>query len=140
MPPPPNILIVEDEPILADNIKELLGDSVPNIRVVANGESAVEMLKSFSPDAVVMDYLLPGMNGVETYAQMSRNSPTKIDCVIITAELEERVRGVATDHGIRSVLTKPFSFAELLDRLEPEPGKAANDPPSTADDLPSGLA
>jgi DNA-binding response OmpR family regulator len=138
MPPPPNILIVADEPLFAKNIKDLLDGCAPDVRVVPNGESAVELLGSFSPDAVVMDYRLPGMNGVETYTQMARQSPTRIDCVIITAECDEKLREVVSDHGIRSVLTKPFSFAELLYRLEPEHAAA----PSEEDDnaVWSGLA
>lgn len=119
MPPPPNILIVEDERVLAENIREFLGRRVPNVRLVADGEHAVEMLDSFTPDAIVMDYRLPGMNGLDTYSEMLRRNPKKIDCVMITGDPAEDLAQSASDRGIRHVLSKPFSFAELLESLEP---------------------
>ena len=119
MPPPPNILIVEDERILADNIKQFLDRRAPNVRLVSDGEHALEMLDSFTPDAIVMDYRLPGMNGLDTYTEMLRRNPKKIDCVMITGDSEAGLDQSAIDRGIRSVLCKPFSFAELLESLEP---------------------
>lgn len=126
MPPPPNILIVEDEQILAENIKEFLGRRVPNVRLVSDGEGAVKILDTFTPDAVVMDYRLPGMNGLDTYTEMLRRHAKKIDCVMITGDPTESLSQSASDRGIRSVLSKPFSFAELLESLEP-PAPEASD-------------
>jgi DNA-binding response OmpR family regulator len=114
--PPPNILIVEDEPILAQNIKAFLEPRVPNVRVVGDGEQALEILASFTPNAVVMDYRLPGMNGLDTYSEMIRRD-SRIECVMITGDPEEGLRQCAIAIGIRSVLAKPFSFSELLKRL-----------------------
>ena len=121
MPPPPRILIVEDEQVLAENIKQYLGARVLDVRMVSDGEHAVEMLDSFSPDAVVMDYRLPGMNGLDTYTEMSRRQTKKIDCVMITGDPTDSLSQSANDRGIRSILSKPFSFADLLERLEPPP-------------------
>ena len=119
MPPPPNILIVEDEKILADNIKQYLDRCVPNVRIVADGEHAVTMLETFVPDAIVMDYRLPGMDGLDTYTAMTRRCMKHIDCVMISGDPTENLNQSASDRGIRSVLPKPFSFADLLRHLEP---------------------
>ena len=119
MPPPPNILIVEDEKILADNIKQYLDRCVPNVRVVADGEHAVTLLETFVPDAIVMDYRLPGMDGLDTYTAMTRQCRKQIDCVMISGDATESLSQSASDRGIRSVLPKPFSFADLLRHLEP---------------------
>jgi len=128
MPPPPNILIVEDERILAENIKEFLGRRVPNVRLVSSGEGAVEMLEHFSPDAVLMDYHLPGMNGLDTYNAMQQRNPKKIECIMMTGDPADDLPQTAISRGVRSVLAKPFSFAELLESLEfplPEPIREA---------------
>jgi DNA-binding response OmpR family regulator len=114
--PPPNILIVEDEHILAENIKAFLDARVPNVRIVGNGERALEILETFKPDAVVMDYRLPGMNGLDTYSEMVRRD-SRIECVMITGDPEEGLQQSAIDRGIHSVLSKPFSFSELFKRL-----------------------
>jgi len=116
--PPLRILIVEDEQILAENIEAYLSRVVPDVRRVADGEQAVELLDSFVPDAIVMDYQLPGMNGLDTYSEMIRRNDRAIDCVMITGNPNESLSQCADDRGIRSVLTKPFSFAELLERLD----------------------
>ena len=119
MPPPPNILIVEDEKILAENIKKYLDRCVPNVRVVGDGEHAVTLLETFVPDAIVMDYRLPGMDGLDTYTAMTRQCRKQIDCVMISGDPTESLSQSASDRGIRSVLPKPFSFADLLRHLEP---------------------
>ena len=119
MPPPPNILIVEDEKTLADNIKKYLDRRVPNVRVVGDGEHAVTLLETFVPDAIVMDYRLPGMDGLDTYTAMTRQCRKQIDCVMISGDATESLSQSASDRGIRSVLPKPFSFADLLRHLEP---------------------
>ena len=124
MPPPPRILIVEDEPVLAENLKTYLSRSAPDVRTAADGEHAVEMLDSFEPDALVMDFGLPGMNGVQTYSEIVRRYTRKIDCVMITGDPSDGLTESALNSGIRSVLCKPFSFAELLRRLEPPTGEA----------------
>ena len=119
MPPPPNILIVEDEKTLADNIKKYLDRRVPNVRVVGDGEHAVTLLETFVPDAIVMDYRLPGMDGLDTYTAMTRQCRKQIDCVMISGDATESLSQSASDRGIRSVLPKPFSFSDLLRHLEP---------------------
>ncbi len=119
MPPPPRILIVEDEQVLAENLKEYLSRRVADVRTVVDGEHAVEMLDSFMPDALVMDFGLPGMDGLKTYSEMVRRHTRKIDCVMITGNPSEELTRSAMDSGIRTILCKPFSFAELLQRLEP---------------------
>ena len=111
----------------AENIKTFLDRSVPNVRVVSDGEHAVELLKTFTPDAIVMDYRLPGMNGLDTYTEMSHGTLKKMDCVMITGDATEALSQSASERGIRSVLTKPFSFAQLLDRLEPPLPAAADE-------------
>lgn len=118
MPPPPNILIVEDEKILADNLKQYLDRHVKDVRIAADGEHAVTLLDTFVPDAIVMDYRLPGMNGLDTYTTMLGRGMKRNICVMISGDASDSLSQRASDRGIRSLLPKPFSFAELLEHLE----------------------
>ena len=114
MPPPPRILIVEDEQVLAENLKAYLDRHVPDVRIVPDSERAIEMLKTFTPDAILVEHELPGKNGLDTYSEMMDGQRNKIDCVMISSGSTEDLDQNASDRGIRSVLPKPFSFTELM--------------------------
>ncbi len=113
MSPTTKILIVEDENILAENLKSFLNRSSPNVRIAADAISAVEILQDFTPDVVLLDYGLPGMDGLQAYARVLRRRAPQASCVMITGQLTESVARTSNEYGIRYVLRKPFSFAEL---------------------------
>lgn len=117
MPPPARILIVEDEEILARNLQRFLARTSQDVRVALNAEQAMEMLASFTPDIVVLDFALPGTDGLQTYAGIVRGTAPRYGCVMITGHFTEEVARAAGEHGIGHILCKPFSFAELLDRI-----------------------
>jgi CheY-like chemotaxis protein len=97
------------------------------VLTAANGEQAVQMSSSFEADALVMDYGLPGMDGLRTYAEIVRRCGRQIDCVMITGDAAEGLAQHAIDQGVRHVLGKPFSFSELLRLLQYRAGAAAED-------------
>ena len=113
MSPPSRILIVEDQEVLGENLKNYLGRSASDVRLAPDAEHALEILESFRPDVVVLDYGLPGMNGVETYDEIIRRSAHQLGCVMITGFPRERVAPSANERGIRHVLSKPFGLSEL---------------------------
>lgn len=113
MLPPSRILIVEDEEILADNLRSFLGRRTPDVRVAFDAGSALEILQSFSPDLVVLDYALPGIDGLRTYREIVRVSPRTPGCVMISAYWTALMIESARRQGICQVLCKPFSFTEL---------------------------
>ncbi len=122
---PTRILIVDDERILAKNLKTYLSRLALDVRTAGNGEEAIEMLDTFTPDALVLDYGLPGINGLQTYAEMVRRGARSIDCVMITGNANEELALDAHAKGIRHLVCKPFSFSELQRLLElPAPGAA----------------
>lgn len=126
---PMRILIVDDEHILAGNLKAYLSRSASDVRIAGNGEEAIEMLDTFTPDALILDYALPGINGLQTYVEMVRRRAGRIDCVLITGNATEELALDAHDTGIRHLICKPFSFLELQRLLEvPGPGRL-DDPP-----------
>ena len=132
MLPTTKIFIVEDEAILAENLKSFLSRRSPNVRIASNAITAIEAMQDFTPDLVLLDYGLPGMDGLQTYARILHRRAPQASCVMITGQLTESVARRSYDYGIRHVLHKPFSFAELEDMIEqslddgPEPESNAN--------------
>ena len=113
MSPTTKILIVEDEDILAENLKSFLNRSSPNVRIAGDAHAASKMLKDFTPDLVLLDYGLPGLDGLQTYAKILQRQAPKASCVMMTGQLTESIARRSSDFGINHVLRKPFSFAEL---------------------------
>ena len=118
MPFASRILVVEDEGPLASNLRTFLARHAADVRVAADGEQALAMLRSFQPDVAVIDYGLPDMNGLQTYSEMVRSLNEPLGCVMITGYPVEDLARVAKAHGVRHVLSKPFQLAELGEAVE----------------------
>jgi two-component system OmpR family response regulator len=110
------ILIVEDEPKMAALIRRGMRSEGVNADVVGRGEDAVVQAGATGYDAVVLDVMLPGMDGFEACRSL-REQGNWTPVLMLTARdaIEDRVRGL--DGGADDYLTKPFSFAELMARL-----------------------
>jgi DNA-binding response OmpR family regulator len=112
-----SILLVEDDPALSRNIKEVLTESEIRVEAVFDGLMAVKLLKRRSFDCVIVDINLPGKNGYEVcreFRTFDKNTPV----IMLTAfdELEDKVQGY--DAGADDYLTKPFYMRELLLRIQ----------------------
>jgi two-component system OmpR family response regulator len=110
------VLVVEDEVKMAALLRRGLGEQGLTVDVAGSGEEAVTMTRVSTYDAIVLDVILPGIDGFETCRQL-RVDGTWSPVLMLTARgaLEDRVTGL--DGGADDYLTKPFSFAELLARL-----------------------
>ena len=110
------VLIVEDEPKLAALLRRGLGEEAHAADVAASGEDAVWMAQAAEYDAIVLDRMLPGIDGVEVLVRI-RAEGVRVPVLMLTARdaLEDRVEGL--DAGADDYLVKPFAFAELLARL-----------------------
>jgi two-component system, OmpR family, response regulator len=110
------VLVVEDELRMASLIRRGLLEEGLAADVTAKGEDAVWMAQAHEYDAIVLDVMLPGMNGFETCRQL-RSSGVWAPVLMLTARdaVEDRVAGL--DTGADDYLVKPFAFAELLARL-----------------------
>ena len=110
------ILVVEDERRLAQVIRRVLEEEGHTVDTAYDGEEALAMALEGSHDVIVLDVLLPEMDGIEVCQALRRN---RIDTpvLLLTAldSVEDRVRGL--DAGADDYLPKPFAFQELLARL-----------------------
>jgi DNA-binding response OmpR family regulator len=118
MSPATKILIVEDEDVLAENIKSFLTRSAPNVKIAGDACIAIEVLQSFTPDIVVLDYGLPGMDGIQTFARVVHSRAPYASCVMITGQLTEELTRTLYEFGIHHYLRKPFSFSELQEIID----------------------
>src|SRR3954453_6464260 len=110
------VLIVEDEVKLAALIRRGLRDEGMLADVAVNGEDALWMAGATAYDAIVLDVMLPGLDGFEVCRRL-RDDGVWSPVVMLTARdaVEDRVAGL--DGGADDYLVKPFSFAELVARL-----------------------
>ncbi len=110
------VLVVDDEPSLADLLASVLRYEGWEIRTAGDGASAVRIAKEFRPDAVVLDVLLPDFSGLEVMRRLRTVIPAV--CVLfLTARdaVEDRIAGITA--GGDDYVTKPFSLEEVLARL-----------------------
>ena len=124
------VLIVEDELRMASLIRRGLSREGLAVDVAAKGEDALWMAQSAEYDAIILDVLLPGINGFETCRRL-RASDVWTPVIMLTARdsVEDRVAGL--DTGADDYLVKPFAFAELLARLRALVRRGELERPST---------
>jgi two-component system OmpR family response regulator len=123
------VLIVEDEPKMAALIRRGLVDEGATADVAPTGEEALVMAGVTPYDVIVLDVMLPGIDGFETCGRLRRDSVWS-PVLMLTARdaIEDRVAGL--DQGADDYLTKPFSFAELMARLRALARRGAHERPT----------
>lgn len=109
------ILVVDDEPNLLDTIAYNLRREGYTADTTADGLEAVEAVRVSPPDAMVLDVMLPGIDGLEVCRRVRRFSAVPI--LMLTARTEEMDRVVGLEVGADDYLSKPFSMRELLARV-----------------------
>lgn len=115
----PKILIVEDEADLALMLRYNLEAEGFEVSAAASGDEAVEAMHEGVPDLILLDWMLPGLSGIELCRRWrSRDETSRIPIIMITArgQEEERVRGLET--GADDYVVKPFSVPELVARVQ----------------------
>lgn len=110
------ILIVEDEVHLAEALRQILWEEKYKTDVVYDGDDGFEYAMSNAYDAIILDIMLPGQNGIEVVRRL-RAEKNNVPILLLTAkdEVSDKVRGL--DAGADDYMTKPFSQEELLARL-----------------------
>jgi two-component system OmpR family response regulator len=113
---PVRVLVVDDEPSLAELLSSVLRYEGWDVRAAGTGAGAVRMAREFRPDAVVLDIMLPDFNGLEVMRRLRAEIP-QVCVLFLTARdaVEDRVAGITA--GGDDYVTKPFSLEEVLARL-----------------------
>jgi two-component system phosphate regulon response regulator PhoB len=114
----PVVLVVEDETSLMTMLRYNLEKEGYRVTEAGDGEEAITVAAETPPDAVILDWMLPRMSGVEVCRQLRRRPETRnVPIIMLTARSEEadKVRGLNV--GADDYMTKPFSMVELLARV-----------------------
>lgn len=109
------ILVVDDEPQIARVLRTGLKTHGYDVRVAADGVSALETFSDWHPDLVVTDLAMPNMDGLELCRQLRKLSQVPI--IVLSVRGEEKTKVEALDAGADDYVTKPFGMDELLARV-----------------------
>jgi len=109
------ILVVDDEPVIMESLAYSLRREGYNVSVTPNGIDALELFDRIQPDLVILDIMLPGMDGLEVCRRLRARSSVPI--IMLTARSDEVDKILGLEIGADDYLPKPFSFRELLARI-----------------------
>ena len=113
------ILIVEDEKDIVKMLEYNLKKEGFKTLAVRNGEAAIDMAKSEHPELVILDLMLPGIDGLEVCKTLKADSKTSsIPIIMLTAKSQESDKVVGLELGADDYMTKPFSPRELIARIK----------------------
>ncbi len=116
---PKEILIVDDEPSIVVPIQFLMEQQGYNVIVAENGHDALDMIYKYNPDLVLLDIMLPGIDGYEV-CEIVRLNPKlrEVKIIFITAKGREVEIAKGLALGADAYITKPFSNAELVAKVK----------------------
>jgi DNA-binding response OmpR family regulator len=110
------ILIVDDEPAIIDVLRYNLERVHYDVLIAQDGESALELARRKRPDLIVLDLMLPGLDGLEVCRTLRQDDDIPI--IMLTARDEEVDRVVGLELGADDYVVKPFSMRELMARIK----------------------
>ncbi|GKY87666.1 phosphate regulon transcriptional regulator PhoB [Sinisalibacter aestuarii] len=114
----PCVLLVEDEPAQREILRYNLASEGYDVTMAENGDDALLLADEVAPDLVLLDWMLPGVSGIEVLRQLkTRRQTSEIPIIMLSARSEEvdRVRGLET--GADDYMVKPYSVSELMARI-----------------------
>ncbi|GAA0365632.1 response regulator transcription factor [Streptomyces blastmyceticus] len=115
-PPPARVLVVDDDPTVAEVVAGYLDRAGFTVDRAADGPGALERAAALRPDLVVLDLMLPGMDGLEVCRRLRDTGPVPV--IMLTARGDEDDRILGLEVGADDYVTKPFSPRELVLRVE----------------------
>ncbi len=116
---PATILVVEDELAIQELIAFNLRQAGHHVVPATTAEHALHLLKEALPDLILLDWMLPGMSGIECARRLRADMRTKaIPIIMLTARTEEQDKIIGLETGADDYITKPFSLRELVARIK----------------------
>jgi len=122
---PKKILVIDDEPKIVEICKDYLHAAGFSVVTAGDGEQGLEQTRLQKPDLIVLDLMLPGMDGLDVCRSLRRESNVPI--VMLTARVEEADKLVGLELGADDYITKPFSPRELVARVRTVLRRASGD-------------
>lgn len=110
------ILVIDDEPSIVKLVTAYLKPEGYEVFTASDGPSGLKAARSFKPDLVILDIMLPGMDGIELLSRLRRESEAYV--ILLTAKTEETDKIVGLSVGADDYVTKPFSPRELTARVK----------------------
>ena len=131
--PSPRVLIVEDEPMVAEVVERYLRRDGHDVRIARDGAEALREVERFQPSLLVLDVMLPGLDGMEVCRRLRERSDTPV--IMLTARGEEIDRLLGLGVGADDYVTKPFSPRELAARVKAVLRRAGSQTPAERETL-----
>jgi two-component system, OmpR family, response regulator ResD len=113
-----SVLVVDDEPTIGEVVSRYLERAGYRTRIASDGAQALELVAERRPDLVVLDLMLPGIDGLEVMRRLRQPEPDRIAFILLTAKGEESDRVIGLRLGADDYVVKPFSPAELVARVD----------------------
>jgi len=115
----PKILVVEDDKSISDLISLHLKKNNFEYLVIHNGEDALSHLDNFMPDFVILDWMIPGLSGLEVLRRIRNKQEYKnLPILMLTAKNSEQDKIISFESGLDDYITKPFLPSELIARVK----------------------
>ncbi len=112
----PKILVIDDEPSIVKLVSAYLKPEGYDVHTASDGPTGLQAARAFKPDIVILDIMLPGMDGLELLQRLRRESQAYV--ILLTARTEETDKIVGLSVGADDYVTKPFSPRELTARVK----------------------
>ena len=113
-----SVLVVDDEPTIAEVVARYLDRAGYRTRVAGDGRRALELVDDQRPDLIVLDLMLPGLDGLELMCRLGDADRRRVPVILLTAKGEESDRVMGLRLGADDYVVKPFSPAELVARVD----------------------
>ena len=110
------ILVIDDEPSIINLVSAYLKPEGYEVYTAADGNAGLKAARAFKPDLIILDLMLPGMDGIELLSRLRRESDVYV--IMLTARTEETDKIVGLSVGADDYVTKPFSPRELVARVK----------------------
>ncbi len=118
-PPTSKVLIVDDTPANLDVLYQTLKDEKYELSIAKDGDKALQFIPKFRPNLILLDIMMPGMDGFETCQKLKENEATKdIPIIFLTAKTGKKDVIKGFDLGAADYITKPFEHEEVLARVK----------------------
>jgi two-component system, OmpR family, alkaline phosphatase synthesis response regulator PhoP len=112
------VLVVEDDPDIAELIRHYLVKAGHEVKLVASGSEALNVIRAGAPDLLILDLMLPGVSGLEVCRTLRSDRATaRLAIIMVTARAQEGDRVLGLESGADDYVTKPFSARELVARV-----------------------